>query len=543
MFETDALYQNDPKWKNVKLGNQNNETIGSWGCLVTCLTMVANGFGFDETPQTINTKLKVAGGFQGAMVIPAALPNICPGLVYKGYQPCEDSPAPIAQIDTAINKGNPVIAQVDWSPKSGLQTHWIVLYGKTGNDYYMKDPYRYSGDSPDKEMMVLDRYTHAGKDIAQTITGVIWIEGSTPPQPKPKIEIPADSLTLYAAVDGLAFRSEPSVSAALIRRLPINARLETLESKKDAEMKIGINGKWIHIQDSSGDQGYSAAWYISKSIVDQEGDPSTGGAEDVEYYLIPIADGLAVRAAPNSNAQLIKRVPLNTRFGYFESRADVNKKIGVFNQWIHVYDDSGLKGYAAAWYLARKAGTLPAPPKGTISPTSPPSKTQPQKPANPIEGFAVIPTTDGLAFRSSTSLSAATLIKRLDLNTILAVVEPEDQARRKVGTHGEWLKVKDTSGRVGYVAAWYVKAAPQTDSADDEGSSPGVTLRTTTEGVALRRLNKVTDHTLIKRLPNNSAVFVLEQNAESKIGESGEWLKVRDSYGTEGFIAAWYVAR
>ncbi len=152
MFETDALYQNDPKWKNVKLGNQSQETIGSWGCLVTSMTMVANGFGFDETPETINEKMKSAGGFQGALVIPAVLPSICPGLVYKGYHPCEDSPAPMAQIDAAISTGKPVIAQVDWSPKAGLQTHWIVLYAKAGDDYYMKDPYRYSGDSPDKKL-------------------------------------------------------------------------------------------------------------------------------------------------------------------------------------------------------------------------------------------------------------------------------------------------------------------------------------------------------------------------------------------------------
>ena len=123
MFETDALYQNDPKWKSVKLGNQNKETIGSWGCLVTSLTMVANGFGFDETPESINNKMKAAGGFQGALVIPAVLPIICPGLVYKGFQPCEDSPAPIPQIDAAIDSGEPVIVQVDWSPKTGLQTH------------------------------------------------------------------------------------------------------------------------------------------------------------------------------------------------------------------------------------------------------------------------------------------------------------------------------------------------------------------------------------------------------------------------------------
>jgi hypothetical protein len=549
MFETDALYQNDPKWKNVKLGNQNKETIGSWGCLMTSMTMVANGYGFDETPETINEKMKSAGGFQGALIIPAVLPSVCPGLVYKGYQPCEDSPAPIGQIDAAIAAGKPVIAQVDWSPKAGVQTHWIVLYDKTGNDYYMKDPYRYSGDAPDKKMKVLSRYKHSGKDIAKAITGVIWIEGSTPPKPKPKVPVPSDSFTVYAAVDGLAFRSDPSVAAALIRRVPLNAKLETLESKADAEAKIGVNGQWIHIQDSTGDQGYTAAWYVSKTVVEEEAEspePTQPAPtpDDVEYYLIPIADGLAVRSAPDYNAQLIKRVPLNTKFGYFESREEVNKKVGVTNQWVHIYDESGLQGYTAAWYVTRKAGKPPAPPSGSKTPTQPPAqpKPKPQEPAKPITGFAVVPTTDGLAFRSSTTVSDATLIKRLPISTVLGVEEPEDQAKRKIGVNGQWLKVKDSTGRVGYVAAWYVRTAPQSDSGDG-GSDGGISVRTTAEGVALRRSTVVADHTLIKRLPNNSTVTALEADAESKIGVNGQWLKVRDASGAEGYVAAWYVTK
>ncbi len=529
MFETDALYQNDPKWKNVKLGNQNTETIGSWGCLMTSMTMVANGYGFDETPETVNEKMKSAGGFQGALIIPAVLPSICSGLVYKGYQPCEDSPAPIAQIDAAISAGKPVIAQVDWSPKAGLQTHWLVLYDKAGDDYYMKDPYRYSGDTPDKKIKVLDRYKHSGKDIARAITGVIWIEGSTPPEPKPRVPVPSDSFTVYATVDGLAFRSGPSVSAALIRRWPLNARLETLEGKVEAEAKIGVNGQWLHIQDSAGGQGYTAAWYVSKTVSDEDEEPPDPKPDEVEYYLIPIADGLAVRSAPDYNAQLIKRVTLNTKFGYFESREEVNKKIGVVNQWVHVYDASGLQGYTAAWYLTRKAGQPPAPPSGSQIPT-------------PITGFAVVTITEGLAFRSQMSISDATLIKRLPLNTTLGVAEPEDQARRKIGTNGQWLKVKDASGRVGYVAAWYVKTAPQSDSGDDDGSE-GLALQTTAEGVALRRSTIIADHTLIKRLPNGAIVVTLDADAESKIGVNGQWLKVRDASGAEGYIAAWYVRR
>ncbi len=540
MFETDALYQNDPKWKDVKLGNQNKETIGSWGCLMTSMTMVANGYGFDETPETINEKMKSAGGFQGALIIPAVLPSVCAGLAYKGYHPCEDSPAPIAQIDAAIAADKPVIVQVDWSPKAGLQTHWIVLYEKAGDDYYMKDPYRYSGDAPEKKIKVLDRYKHSGKNIAKAITGVIWIEGSTPPQPKPKVPLPGDSFAVYATVDGLALRSEPTVSAALIRRVPLHAQLETLEPKAEVDAKIGTHGQWIQVQDNAGNQGYTAAWYVSKTVADEdETAPPATTPEDVEYYLVPIAEGLAVRSAPDYNAQLIKRVPIETIFGYFESPEEVNKKVGVLNQWVHVYDARGLQGYTAAWYVARKAGTPPAPPSDTTPPPEPPVQ-PPTPPPAPVTGFAVVPMTDGLAFRSSTMVSDATLIKRLHLTTILSVEEPEDQAKTKIGVNGQWLRVKDTSGQIGYVAAWYVKPAPPPDSGD-AGPGQGILVRTTAEGVALRWSTITSDHTLIKRLPNKTTVVALEANAQSKIGAFGQWLKVRDFYGIEGYIAAWYV--
>ena len=77
---------------------------------------------------------------------------------------------------------------------------------------------------------------------------------------------------------------------------------------------------------------------------------------------------------------------------------------------------------------------------------------------------------------------------------------------------------------------------------DEQEGDPGITVWTTTEGVALRWSPLTYDHTLIKRLPKNSAVVTLDSDAGSRIGVTGKWLKVRDSSGTEGYIAAWYVA-
>ena len=59
----------------------------------------------------------------------------------------------------------------------------------------------------------------------------------------------------------------------------------------------------------------------------------------------------------------------------------------------------------------------------------------------------------------------------------------------------------------------------------------------------MRRQPVISDATLIKRLPLGTELTVLEQNAEAKIGKNDQWLKVKDPSGTEGYVAAWFVAR
>src|SRR5512139_309754 len=194
MFKTQNLYQNDEKWKNTKLGNS-NETIGGWGCLLTSATMMLNGIGYNETPESVNDKMKKAGGFQGALFIPSVMPMIWPNVVYRDMQPCESSPAPIAQIDAAVAAGRPVILQVDWNKQVGIQTHFVLVKDKKGNDYVLYDPYKYAGDGPEKEVLLTQRYKYNGARIDSEISAVMWFDtyGSAPTeQPKPaKIPVPA----------------------------------------------------------------------------------------------------------------------------------------------------------------------------------------------------------------------------------------------------------------------------------------------------------------------------------------------------------------
>ncbi len=454
MFKTDNLYQNDPKWKSDKLGLQNKETIGSWGCLLTSMTMVLNGLGFSETPQTVNEKMKVKGGFQGALVYPYMLPQAFPGIVYKGHDPCENSPAPLAKIDATLAAGKPVIAQVDWNPQAGIQTHWIVLKEKKGKDYVMYDPYRYKGDSPEKELLLTQRYKHTGKDPAQAITGVVWFEGSgsssssgEPPKPKSRTEVPKDSMKVYGTADDLAFRADPNLGGHLIKRLPMLTEFKTLTGKKQAERQLGVMNEWLHVEGPDGNQGYIAAWYASssKEVDEQEQPPKeTPVTGDKGFVVKPTTDGLAFRTkmvvADNT---LIKRLSLTATLRVLEPEATAKAKLGVEGQWLNVQDLSGKQGYVAAWYV-----TSASQPAVGVRP-------EPTNKPSDDDDIVLRTTAEGVALRSQPYVADNTLVKRLVNRAELLLLD--DSEKSKIGQYNQWLNVKDIEEDEGYVAAWYAE--------------------------------------------------------------------------------------
>jgi hypothetical protein len=464
MFKTQNLYQNDEKWKGTKLGNS-NETIGGWGCLLTSVTMMLNGIGYSETPETVNEKMKKAGGFQGAFFIPSVLPYVWPNCAYRDMQPCETSPAPIAQIDAAIAAGKPVILQVDWNKQTGIQTHFVLVKEKKGNDYVLYDPYKYGGDNPDKEVLLTTRYKYNGATIADEISAVLWFDSysATPPEPPKmtKVPVPADKYCLYGMEDDLALRADPSIGGFLWKRMVLGTELICLEPKATAKAKIGVNGQWINVQDPTGDQGYVAAWFVS----DARGQP----------------------AQPS-----------------------------------------------------------------TASTAKPASTAAPAAAKLPVGSLAFVPLEE-LSLRSQPMIDPSTLVRRVPITETLICVEPANQAIPKVGVTNQWLKVRDASNKEGYVAAWYVKYAsgsqpPATTAAANAAAAAPVNggplkVKATAEGIALRKQPVVSDATLIRRLPIGTEFVVTEANAADKVGKNDQWLKVKDPSGTEGVVAAWFVAR
>ena len=472
MFKTQNLYQNDEKWKNAKLGNS-DETIGGWGCLLTSVTMMLNGIGYNETPETVNEKMKANGGFQGAFFIPSMLPYIFPNIIYKAMQSCESLPAPVAQIDAAVAAGKPVILQVDWNKQAGVQTHFVLVKEKQGDDYILYDPYKYGGDGPGKDVLLTKRYKYNGAVLATEISDVLWFDGTiSSPSPEPKaVPIPADALTLYVIEDDLALRADPSISGYLWKRMTASSELKSLESAASTKSKLGQLGQWVHVQDAKGQQGYAAAWYLSE---DKNAQPA----------LAPVSPQIGATtseaAAPETNTAV----------------------------------------------TASSATKIPLPP-----------------------GAMELLPTEEVAFRKQPVISDNTLIRRIPSTENLISLEPTNQTIKKVGVTGQWLNVQDQSGKQGFVAAWYVRYASGSTALAKAASAPladpttPLTVRTTIELVALRKKPVVNSSTLIEYLPIGTELTIIEPGGEQKIGTNNQWLKVRGKFGTEGYIAAWFLKR
>ena len=387
--------QQDPQWKGDKLGfgKQESDTIGYIGCALTSVAMMLSGHGYTETPKNLNKKLQNVDGFAGAGIRWYQVSQLYPQIRINSIIKCNDTPAPLAQIDAALAAGQPAIVQVDSTPAPGVLTHYVVLYARKGNDYLMLDPWPYQPDVK-KETYLMTRYSQGNplqRSILQIVLyenvaadGIILIPGASAPstetpQPQP-VPVPVSTGPQARVKDdvtwGLNIRSSEDTSskANIVTVVPAGTVLAIIE--QGGASKIGGINQWVRVRTPNGKEGLAAAWYLEKV-------PGAPTAPELESTTSPASEA----PTSESTVEVTEATP--------ESAPQKSKLVvRVKKNGLRVYEASAGKGKVL-----------------------------------------------------STEKTGAKLV----------VVEDASKAVAKIGTVGKWLNVKATNNKRGFVDAGSVK--------------------------------------------------------------------------------------
>jgi hypothetical protein len=133
------FFQSDPRWGRDALASTPN-TLGAEGCAVASAAMTLAGYGVDVDPGRLNKFLTgLPGGYtpEGWIYWEKAA-EFDPAFTAKLLPHYEDKPSYFL-IDWNLMEGNPVIARLRYPTGT---THFVVISGKQGCDYLIRDPGR-----------------------------------------------------------------------------------------------------------------------------------------------------------------------------------------------------------------------------------------------------------------------------------------------------------------------------------------------------------------------------------------------------------------
>lgn len=142
--------QTDSRWAEVELGTSGCK-LGTHGCLVCSTAMATSSLGVRLSPPELNERLKRHNGFQPqGWLIWNAVHRVTDGRLTADYhtRPRHE------WIDEALKAGSfPVIAY----PLPNGARHWVLVVGKEGLDYLVRDPLTDEPKKPVKLSTLTDR--------------------------------------------------------------------------------------------------------------------------------------------------------------------------------------------------------------------------------------------------------------------------------------------------------------------------------------------------------------------------------------------------
>jgi Peptidase_C39 like family len=146
-----TMSQRSQPWSRQALGSDPVDTIGSSGCALTAVTMVASAYGYRTNPSQLNQWLTAHGGYiendlllwrQATAVTQGSVRwqwLHVPGMVSQlrtDDQDIEDLP-PQSVVEAQLDAGRLVVAEVRLY--GGM--HFVVITGHRGDILYINDPW------------------------------------------------------------------------------------------------------------------------------------------------------------------------------------------------------------------------------------------------------------------------------------------------------------------------------------------------------------------------------------------------------------------
>ncbi len=161
-------------------------------------------------------------------------------------------------------------------------------------------------------------------------------------------QAPAPSGVVVYPVGALNVRARPALDANVLVVVSAGDALEVLGDRAEAQAKVGKPGEWLNVRTPQKFVGYVAAWLVVAQKPTQPLSPP-------ETLLLKASVDLNLRAQPTLNAPRVGGIRTGETFRVLETDLTAaGARVGKTGEWIYGENPQGVRGWAAAWFLAPK---------------------------------------------------------------------------------------------------------------------------------------------------------------------------------------------
>ena len=294
---------------------------------------------------------------------------------------------------------------------------------------------------------------------------------------------------------GLRLRSKPGMKGRIIAILQVGDLVNSVDPVNLVQSTLGSKDHYLQVTTSSSLTGYCPAWMLTDPI-----SPNKPQSDIGQTFMVIVSDQvgtsrLRLRVQPQNIATTLASEPSGTILKVLEPPVIARPRLGVIGQWLNVENPSGQQGFVSAYYLQEYSSP------GLVLPSA--DQLQQDSELTPLFEQPVIQPSNPLPE---------------------PVVDPEFTplpALPVTTDNSEMSPIVETPPPV-----WMVRVSNSVSE----------------HGLRLRSKPDLSAH-VVGVLSTGSQFELLEPQdvALSKVGVFGQWLKVKDGRGRQGFVAAWFV--